>query len=173
MTGERTEREEMEVQARQQSHGTVVPAPEEAALPYFFSWAILNLTHPIKQPSNTTAATRRKKEAVSTLICLMWGVNHRFSHSRERLHRDRRFYTLSTAVLRQKKPWWQATEQQKWQEIKESPGNAQELDWSGPAGKEGNHSQKKTRRKEGEVMLEVWQKHPTPLIKASVINCSE
>lgn len=93
----------MEVQARQQSHGTVVPAPEEAALPYFFSWAILNLTHPIKQPSNTTAATRRKKEAVSTLICLMWGVNHCFSHSRERLHRDRHFYTLSTVVLRQKK----------------------------------------------------------------------
>lgn len=100
MTGERTARKEMEVQALRQSHGT---APEEAPLPYFFSWAILNLTHPIKQPYTTNAVARRKKEVVLTLISLTRGVNHCFSRSRERLHRDCRFLTLSTVVLRQKK----------------------------------------------------------------------
>lgn len=87
-TGERTAWEETEVQALRQCHGTVVTAPEEAPLPYFFSWAILNLTHPVKQPYNTNAATRRKKEVVSTSISLTWGGNHCFSRSRERLHRD-------------------------------------------------------------------------------------
>lgn len=91
MTGERTAREETEAQALRQSHGTVVTAPEEAPLPYFFSWAILNLTHPMKQPYTTNAATRRKKGVVSTLISLTWGVNHCFSRSGERLHWDCRF----------------------------------------------------------------------------------
>lgn len=49
--------------------------------------------------------------------------------------------------------------------MKESLGNAQ--DWSDPVGKEGNHSQKKPRRKEGEVVL-----NPIPLTRASVINCA-
>lgn len=61
MTGESTAREETEVQALWESHGTVVTVPAETPLPYFFSWAILNLTHPLQTATQHQCCDKEEK----------------------------------------------------------------------------------------------------------------
>lgn len=65
---------------------------------------------------------------------------------------------FSTVVLRQKTTS-DRLQNNRTTGTQESPGNAPEADWFGPVGKGENHCQKRTGRKEGEVVLQVWQKH--------------